>query len=85
MEVLGYEINNVFSINIDYNRKRFFKIDKLHHPNYLIDNYFYDFAIVKEQELYVGYNYKKEIKLVDETLERLKLKILKYWIKETKC
>ena len=86
MEELGYEIDDIFSKKIDFFRKKVFKIDQIDHPNYLKEILFFDFNIVKEKGLFVGYKYQqKNIKLEDDTLEGLKLKILKYWIKETKC
>ena len=85
MEELGYDINNIFSKKVDFFRKKMFKIDRVEHPNYLKEIFFFDFNIVKEKELFVGYKYQQGIKLEDDTLEGLKLKILKYWIKGVKC
>jgi hypothetical protein len=87
MDEFGYDINNIFSKKIDYFRKKIFKIDEIKHPRYLKNFSFFKFNLVKETEnLYVGYYiYDENITIKDSTLEGLKLKILQYWIKETKC
>jgi len=82
---LGYDFENIFSQKIGFFRNNKLKIDEIEYQNYLKEIFFFDFNIVKEKNIFVGYKYKQGIKLEDKTLEGLKLKILKYWIEEVKC
>lgn len=85
MHLFGYDTKKIFSQKIDFFRNKKLHIDQIEHPDYLKEIFFFDFNIVKEKSLYVGYKYRQNFTLSDETLEGLKLKILHYWIKEIKC